>query len=97
MGKKLSEVLEQSGISMNFEAGGQAPELVIDREVKKEPCPRANKLRELYYNTLSSATSEFPYWYTRYHKALDGELPLMRRAIALKHAFSHATATIYPG
>ena len=61
MGKKLSEVLEQSGLSMNYEVGGHAPEFSTDREVKKEPCPRADKLRDLYYNTLSSATSEFPY------------------------------------
>lgn len=97
MGKTLSEVMEQSGVSMNFEAGGQAPEMVIDREVKKEPCPRAQKLRELYYNTLSSATSEFSYWYTRSFKQLDGELPIIRRAMALKIAFSHQTAAIFPG
>jgi 4-hydroxyphenylacetate decarboxylase large subunit len=97
MGKKLSEVLEQSGLPMNFEVGGQAPEMVTDREVKKEPCPRAQKLRELYYNALSSATSEFSYWYTRYYHQLDGELPLMRRALSLKQAFSHLTPTIYPG
>jgi 4-hydroxyphenylacetate decarboxylase large subunit len=97
MGKKLSEVLEQSGLSMNFEAGGAAPEGVVEREVAQQPCPRAAKLRELYYNTLSSATSEFPYWYTRFHKALDGELPIMRRALALKQAFAHLTPMIYPG
>jgi 4-hydroxyphenylacetate decarboxylase large subunit len=97
MGKTLSAVLKDSGLPLGFEAGGQAPEMVTDREIAKQPCPRAGKLRDLYYNTLSSATSEFPYWYTRHFSQLDGELPIMRRALALKQAFAHSTPTIYPG
>jgi 4-hydroxyphenylacetate decarboxylase large subunit len=97
MGKKLADVLEQSGLAMNFEAGGQAPETLVEREVNQQPSTRAARLRELYYQTLSSATSEFPYWYTRMHRQLDGELPVIRRAMALKYAFSHLTPTIYPG
>ena len=97
MGKKLTEVLAESGLSMNYEVGGEAPEEITGREIDKKPCPRADKLRDLYYNSLSSATSEFPYWYTRYFRQLDGELPVMRRALALKEAFIHATPTIYPG
>ena len=97
MGKKLTEILEESGIAMSYEVGGHAPDEIVAPEVQHEPCPRAGKLRELYYNSLSSATSEFPYWYTRYFRQFDGELPVMRRALALKEAFSHLTATIYPG
>jgi 4-hydroxyphenylacetate decarboxylase large subunit len=97
MGKKLTDVLEESGLAMNYEVGGTAPTEVMDREVAKEPCPRAGKLRELYYNTLSSATSEFAYWYTRYYKQLDGELAITRRAVALKEAFKRLTPTIFPG
>jgi 4-hydroxyphenylacetate decarboxylase large subunit len=97
MGKKLTEILEESGIAMSYEVGGHSPAEIVTPEVQNPPCPRAEKLRELYYNSLSSATSEFPYWYTRYFSQFDGELPVMRRALALKEAFSHLTATIYPG
>ena len=47
--------------------------------------------------TLSSANSEFPYWYTREYVLHDGEIPVIRRAMALKSAFSHATPVIFPG
>jgi 4-hydroxyphenylacetate decarboxylase large subunit len=97
MARKLAEVLEQSGIPINFQAGGKAPETITDREVKKEPSPRAKKLRDLYFQTLSSATNEFPYWYTRKYTELEGEIPVVRRAAALKEAFSHLTPAILPG
>ncbi|MFC2038031.1 pyruvate formate lyase family protein, partial [Chloroflexota bacterium] len=97
MGKKLADVLEQSGMPLHFQAGGLAPEELVDREVKREPGPRAQRLRDLYYQTLSSATNEFPYWYTRQHVELDNEVPVVRRALALKCAFAHLTPTIYPG
>jgi 4-hydroxyphenylacetate decarboxylase large subunit len=97
MAKKLADVLEQSGISINFQAGGKAPDRVTEREVDREPGPRAKKLRDLYFQTLSSATNEFPYWYTRKYNELEGEIPVVRRAAALKEAFSHLTPTIYPG
>jgi len=97
MSKKLSEVLEESGYSLSFQACGAAPEEVGEREVRREPCPRAARLRDLYYQTLSSASNEFPYWYTRAYMELDGEVPVVRRALALKCAFSHLTPTIYPG
>ena len=101
MGKKLSQVLEESGtpldFQMDFQTRGAAPEEVVDREVKREPGTRARRLRNLYYQTLSSATNEFPYWYTREHAELDGEVPVVRRALALKCAFSHLTPTIFPG
>jgi 4-hydroxyphenylacetate decarboxylase large subunit len=97
MSKKFSRVLEESGIPLSFQACGTAPEKVIDREEHREPCPRAKKLRDLYYQTYSSATNEFPYWYTRKYMELDNEVPVVRRALALKCAFSHLTPTIFPG
>jgi 4-hydroxyphenylacetate decarboxylase large subunit len=97
MSKRLSQVLEESGIPLDYQAGGSPPEETTDREVKREPTPRAGKLRDLYYQTLSSATNEFPYWYTRKYMELDNEVPVVRRALALKCAFSHLTPTIFPG
>lgn len=97
MKKKLSQVLKESGIPINFQAGGTVPDTIVDREVHQEPCSRVKKLRDLYYQTYSSATNEFPYWYTRAHEELDSEVPVVRRAIALKCAFSHLTPTIFPG
>ena len=97
MTRTLAEVLEQSGIPIRLQVGGKAPDAVVDREVSKEPCPRAKKLRDLYFQTLSSATNEFPYWYTRKYSELEGEIPVVRRAAALKEAFSHLTPTILPG
>ena len=97
MSRKLSQVLEESGLPLHFEACGEAPAEVADREVKREPGPRAKRLRDLYYQTLSSATNEFPYWYSRGYMALEGEVPVVRRALALKCAFAHLTPTIFPG
>ncbi len=97
MARKLAELLEQSGIPLHAQSGGVAPDVVVSREVKKDPCPRAKKLRDLYFQTLSSATNEFPYWYTRKYVELEGEIPVVRRAAALKEAFSHLTPTIFPG
>lgn len=97
MSKKLADVLDQSGVPIQLQSGGKAREVAVDREVKKEPCPRAKKLRDLYFQTLSSASNEFPYWYTRKYTELDGEVPVVRRAAALKEAFSHLTPAILPG
>ncbi|MCX5783008.1 MAG: 4-hydroxyphenylacetate decarboxylase large subunit [Elusimicrobia bacterium] len=68
-----------------------------EREINKEPSARAKKLRDLYFQTLSSADNEFPYWYSRKYFELDCEIPVVRRAAALKEAFSHLTPVIYPG
>lgn len=70
---------------------------VTVREVVKEPSPRAKALRDLYLTTHSSVTMEFPYWYTRRWQELEGEIPIIRRAEALKAAFSHLTPVILPG
>ena len=82
---------------LNFQSGGKAPERLVDRETKKEPCQRAKKIRDLYFGAKSSATMEFPYWYTRRYDELEGEIPIIRRAEALKCAFSHLTPEIFPG
>ncbi|WP_097027402.1 4-hydroxyphenylacetate decarboxylase large subunit [Clostridium peptidivorans] len=95
--KKLADILAGKGLPINFQAGGTAPEELVDREVKKEPSERAKKLRDIYYNTLSSTNTEFPYWYTRRWNELEGEINVVRRAEALKCAFSHLTPTIFPG
>ncbi|MBI5440592.1 MAG: MFS transporter, partial [Deltaproteobacteria bacterium] len=97
MPKKLKEVLADAGVSMENEAGGHAPKSLTDREVKKAPHPRVEKLRDVFMQTLSSANNEFPYWYTREYFQHDNEIPVVRRAMALKAAFSHSTPVIFPG
>lgn len=94
---KLADILAAKGLPINFQAGGKAPEEMVDREVKKEPTLRAKRLRDIYYDTLSSANTEFPYWYTRRWNELEGEVNIIRRAEALKCAFSHLTPNILPG
>ncbi|MCT4621246.1 MAG: 4-hydroxyphenylacetate decarboxylase large subunit [Marinisporobacter sp.] len=94
--KRLADILAAKGLPINFQAGGNAPEKMIDREVQKEPTERAKKLRDIYYDTLSSANTEFPYWYTRKWNELEGEVTVVRRAEALKYAFSHLTPVIFP-
>lgn len=97
MPKKLKEVLVDAGISMDFESGGHSPESLTGREVNREPHARVKKLKDVFMQTLSSANNEFPYWYTREYMAHDSEIPVVRRAMALKTAFSHLTPVIYPG
>ncbi|MCK6556006.1 4-hydroxyphenylacetate decarboxylase large subunit [Candidatus Binatia bacterium] len=77
---------------------GDAPsKTVTPREVIREPGQRARALRDLYFDAKSSVNVEFTYWYSRTWEALDGELPMVRRAEALKAAFLHLTPVIYPG
>ena len=77
---------------------GNAPDPAIgNREQKPAPSPRAGAARERYFETRSSASMEFPYWYTRRWEELEGEFPVIRRAEALKAGFEHLTPTIYPG
>ncbi|WP_027623090.1 4-hydroxyphenylacetate decarboxylase large subunit [Clostridium lundense] len=94
---KLAEILAAKGLPINFQAGGKAPEEMVDREIKKEPTPRAKRLRDIYYDTLSSANTEFPYWYNRRWNELEGEVTIVRRAEALRCAYSHLTPNIIPG
>ena len=77
--------------------GTHPGETVSDREIKRQPTMRAAGARDLYLETKSSASVEFPYWYTRRWQELEGEIPIVRRAEALKSAFCHLTPVIYPG
>jgi 4-hydroxyphenylacetate decarboxylase large subunit len=97
MARKLKEVLADAGISMDLQSGGHAPEMMVDREIKREPHPRVQKLKDIFMDTLSSANNEFTYWYTREYMQHDSEIPVIRRALALKSAFAHSTPAIYPG
>jgi 4-hydroxyphenylacetate decarboxylase large subunit len=69
---------------------------VNDGENKKTPCDRVKKIRDRYFETKSSINMEFPYWYSRRWFELDGEIPIVRRAEALKTAFSHITPAVFP-
>ncbi|MBU3135348.1 4-hydroxyphenylacetate decarboxylase large subunit [Clostridium gasigenes] len=95
--KKLIDILAEKGLPINFKSGGEGPEEMVDREVIKKPTKRAERLRDIYYSTLSTADTEFPYWYTRRWNELEGEVTVIRRAEALKYAFSHITPNIIPG
>jgi len=77
---------------------GSAPEGKPQvREIKKSPSPRVELARELYFETKSSASVEFPYWYSRKWDALEGEIPIVRRAESLRSGFEHLTPAIFPG
>lgn len=77
---------------------GAKPEGEIQlREVKKSPSSRVDKIRQLYFETKSSVSVEFPYWHTRRWEELEGEIPIVRRAEALKAGFEHLTPAIFPG
>ena len=77
---------------------GEMPDKnIVSREIIKKPSPRANALRELYLDAKSSASMEFPYWYTRKWEELNGDITIVRRAESLKSGFEHLTPVIYPG
>ncbi|MFH1160291.1 MAG: 4-hydroxyphenylacetate decarboxylase large subunit [bacterium] len=77
---------------------GQEPgQPVSQQEKKPNPTPRVQAARELYFEAKSSASMEFPYWYTRRWEELEGEIPIIRRAEALQAGFSHLTPVIFPG
>jgi len=77
---------------------GHTPETTITgREPKPNPTPRAEVARKLYFEAKSSTSMEFPYWYTRKWEELEGDIPIVRRAEALKAGFEHLTPVIYPG
>lgn len=97
MAKTFKEVMADAGISMDFQACGTAPVEMVNREILIEPHERVKKLKAIFMQTLSSANNEFTYWYTREYMKLDNEIPVVRRAQALKRAFSHLTPVIFPG
>lgn len=90
--------LPPSGSKETLNYYGPAPsENIEGRESKPTPGPRARDARELYFEAKSSASVEFPYWYTRRWEELEGEIPIVRRSEALKAGFEHLTPVIYPG
>jgi len=89
--KSLTETAE-------YNYHGSAPEGKPQaREVKKSPSPRVERIRKLYFETKSSASVEFPYWYSRKWDALEGEIPIVRRAESLRSGFEHLSPAIFPG
>jgi 4-hydroxyphenylacetate decarboxylase large subunit len=84
------------GIDESVELERRALKEIDRAEPMRKPTPRANYLREMYFDSKSSVSMEFPYWYTRKWNELEGELTIIRKAEALKAAFSHLTPTIYP-
>ena len=77
---------------------GKKPSGTIENREQKSPAsPRATAAKELYFETKSSVSIEFPYWYTRKWEELEGEIPMVRRGEALKAGFEHLTPVIYPG
>ena len=71
---------------------------VSDREIKREPTTeRTKKLRDMLFKSKSSVSPEFTCWYTKKWLELEGELPIIRRAEAMKAAYSHLTPVIFPG
>ncbi len=97
MSRKLTDILAQADACLEYQAMGAPPAKPTPREVIGKPSARAERLRNLYYSALSSASNEFPYWYTRAYGGLDNEIPVVRRALALESAFRHLTPTIFPG
>ena len=94
--KRLADILKEKGIPIENHYGPEFANVAC-REVKKDPTPRAEKLMGIYLNALSSVNVEFPYWYTREWKKWENDIPIIRRAKALKAAFSHLTPVIWPG
>lgn len=90
------ELLQCSTDVFNY-FGAKPADDIQSREIKKSPTERVEKLRRQYFETKSSASVEFPYWYTRRWEELEGEVPIIRRAEALKSGFSHLTPSILPG
>lgn len=97
MAKSFKEMLAESGQELEFQSGGKAPETLTKRENVWKAHKRIEDLKAVYMDALSSINSEFPYWYTREYFQHDTEIPVVRRAMALKCAFSHLTPIIYPG
>lgn len=96
MARKLVDILAKEGIPLQQQVGGVAPDEIVDREIHKEPTPRGKYLKDIYLQTLSSTTCEFTYWYNRKYKETEGDLPVIRRAEALKAGFSRQSVVIFP-
>ena len=94
----MKDIKELECASEIYNYYGAKPEgEILNREIKKEATPRAEKERQMYFDTKSSASVEFPYWYTRRWEELEGEVQIIRRAEALKSGFEHLTPSVLPG
>jgi len=93
MNSEKLALLRQRGIT----SPGANSAISDDQNLKDNPYPRAKALRDIYFRTLSSVDTEFPYWYTRKWDELRDDVTFIRRAEALKCAFSHLTPNIFPG
>jgi 4-hydroxyphenylacetate decarboxylase large subunit len=94
--KAVEDLIQGPTGSINY-YGHKPSDNIEEREKKSAPTSRANNARELYFHAKSSASMEFPYWYTRRWEELDGEIPVIRRAESLKAGFEHLSPVIYPG
>lgn len=94
MNSETLAILQQRGIAVPHTINSDIHE---EQHLKDNPHPRAKALRDIYFKTLSSVDTEFPYWYTRKWDELVDDVPIIRRAEALKCAFSHLTPNIFPG
>ena len=77
--------------------GKKLSENIAQREIVRKPTLRIEKIRNLYFDAKSSASMEFPYWYTRRWDEMEGEIAIVKRAEALKSGFEHLTPEIFPG
>jgi len=77
--------------------GGHEKSMGEEDPQPREICPSAEVMRQRFFGALSSADVEFPYWYTRTWNQWEGEVPVVRRARALKAAFSHLSPNVIPG
>ena len=84
-GKRLEEILAEQGLSTGFVYGAPQDESwdgVVDREIKLEPKARTKWLMDsLFYQSFSTANTEFPYWYTRKFEECDGDVLEVRRSL----------------
>ncbi len=92
---KMNDDVDECGLF--FQYGERKSKDVKGREIEKKPSQRVQKIRDLYFKTSSSVSMEFPHWYTRRWMELEGDIPIIRRAEAIKSAFKHLTPAIFPG
>lgn len=91
---------ELTGQELQYQWPKPPDEQIAPREIEREPTTeRTRKLRDRLLNAKVCLDIEFPYYYTLKwrEKEVSGLPPLLRRAIALRHAFSNITPVIRPG
>ena len=82
MNKTTNKLMNSDQASLDcptYNYNGVKPDGEIQsREIKKSPSARIEKARQLYFDTKSSVSVEFPYWYTRKWEESEGEIPIVR-------------------